>query len=42
MSDDLPILNPIEARVLGCLAEKKALTPDIYPLTQNAALAAAN
>ena len=39
---DLPILNPIEARVLGCLAEKKALTPDIYPLTQNAAHAAAN
>jgi uncharacterized protein YceH (UPF0502 family) len=42
VSDDLPILSPAEARVLGCLAEKKALTPDIYPLTQNAALAAAN
>ena len=42
MFDDLPILSPAEARVLGCLAEKKALTPDIYPLTQNAALAAAN
>jgi uncharacterized protein YceH (UPF0502 family) len=39
---DLPILSPIEARVLGCLIEKKELTPDIYPLTLNAALAAAN
>jgi uncharacterized protein len=42
MADDLVVLNPVEARILGCLAEKKALTPDIYPLTLNAALAAAN
>ena len=42
MADDLPILNPIEARVLGCLAEKKELTPDVYPLTLNAALGACN
>ncbi|TPK70525.1 DUF480 domain-containing protein [Mesorhizobium sp. B2-4-15] len=42
MSDDLPILSPSEARVLGCLIEKKELTPDVYPLTLNAALAAAN
>lgn len=42
MSDDRPILSPVEARVLGCLIEKKELTPDIYPLTLNAALAAAN
>ncbi|ESX70185.1 hypothetical protein X757_25805 [Mesorhizobium sp. LSHC414A00] len=42
MSDDLPILNPVEARVLGCLIEKRELTPDVYPLTLNAALAAAN
>jgi uncharacterized protein YceH (UPF0502 family) len=42
MSDDLPILSPVEARVLGCLIEKKELTPDVYPLTLNAALAAAN
>ena len=42
MSEDLPILNPAEARVLGCLIEKKELTPDVYPLTLNAALAAAN
>lgn len=39
---DLPILTPIEARVLGCLIEKKELTPDVYPLTLNAAHAAAN
>ena len=42
MADELVVLNPVEARILGCLAEKKALTPDIYPLTLNAALAAAN
>src|SRR6185437_14969435 len=39
---DLPILNPVEARVLGCLIEKKELTPDVYPLTLNAAHSAAN
>lgn len=39
---DLAVLNPSEARVLGCLIEKKELTPDIYPLTLNAAHAAAN
>ncbi|MER8826304.1 DUF480 domain-containing protein [Mesorhizobium sp. M0938] len=39
---ELPILSPVEARVFGCLIEKKELTPDIYPLTLNAALAAAN
>jgi uncharacterized protein YceH (UPF0502 family) len=41
-TSDLPILTPAEARVLGCLIEKKELTPDIYPLTLNAAHAAAN
>ena len=41
MPDD-SIISPVEIRVLGCLAEKKALTPDIYPLTLNAAHAAAN
>jgi uncharacterized protein YceH (UPF0502 family) len=40
--NDLPILNPAEARVLGSLIEKKELTPDVYPLTLNGALAAAN
>jgi uncharacterized protein YceH (UPF0502 family) len=42
LSDDLPILNPAEARVLGSLIEKKELTPDVYPLSLNGALAAAN
>jgi uncharacterized protein len=42
MADELPILTPAEARILGCLIEKKELTPDIYPLTLNAAQAAAN
>ena len=39
---DAIVLNPAEARILGCLAEKKELTPDVYPLTLNSALAAAN
>ncbi|MEQ1936942.1 DUF480 domain-containing protein [Mesorhizobium sp. CN5-321] len=39
---DFPVLSPAEARVLGCLIEKKELTPDVYPLTLNAAQAAAN
>jgi uncharacterized protein len=38
----LPVLNTIEARVLGCLIEKEATTPDAYPLTVNAAHVAAN
>lgn len=38
----LPHLNAIEARLLGCLIEKKALTPDVYPLTLNALQTAAN
>ncbi len=42
MSEPLPILNPAEARVLGCLIEKRELTPDVYPLTLNGVLAAAN
>ena len=39
---DLPTLTPAEARILGCLIEKKLLTPDVYPLSLNAAQAAAN
>ncbi len=42
MADDPEILNPIEIRVLGSLAEKKALTPDVYPMTLNALVVAAN
>jgi uncharacterized protein YceH (UPF0502 family) len=37
-----PQLNTIEARILGCLIEKAAITPDVYPLTVNAAVAACN
>lgn len=39
---DAPILDPIEARVLGCLVEKAATTPEVYPLTLNAVVAACN
>ncbi len=35
-------LNALEARILGCLMEKSALTPDQYPLTLNALVAACN
>lgn len=35
-------LDATEARLLGCLIEKEATTPDIYPLTVNAAHSAAN
>lgn len=38
----LPQLSASEARVLGCLIEKEATTPDTYPLTVNAAQVAAN
>ena len=36
------VLSTAEARVLGCLIEKEATTPDTYPLTVNAAQVAAN
>lgn len=35
-------LNAIEARILGCLIEKQALTPESYPLTLNALVTACN
>lgn len=35
-------LTPIEARVLGCLIEKRATTPDHYPLSTNALVNACN
>jgi uncharacterized protein YceH (UPF0502 family) len=38
----IPLLNAVEARVLGCLIEKEATTPDAYPLTVNMAQLAAN
>lgn len=36
------LLNPLEARVLGCLIEKEATTPDIYPLSLNSLVNACN
>ena len=36
------VLDTIEARVLGCLIEKERTTPEYYPLTLNAMLAACN
>ena len=35
-------LDPVEVRVLGSLMEKQLSTPEYYPLTLNALLAAAN
>lgn len=35
-------LNPHEARVLGCLIEKEATTPEYYPLSLNALVNACN
>lgn len=35
-------LDPIEARVLGCLAEKDMATPEYYPLSLNALTNACN
>lgn len=37
-----PYLAPIEVRILGCLIEKEATTPDVYPLTVNNVVAACN
>lgn len=37
-----PVLDAIEARILGCLIEKAATTPDAYPLTENAVVMACN
>ncbi len=37
-----PSSTAAEARVLGCLAEKKELTPDVYPMSLNGVHAAAN
>ncbi|UGA57184.1 YceH family protein [Vibrio sp. VB16] len=35
-------LSAIEARVIGCLLEKEATTPDLYPLTLNSLTNACN
>ncbi len=42
-SSEAPLLlTSEEARVLGCLLEKAATTPDVYPLTLNSLLSACN
>jgi uncharacterized protein YceH (UPF0502 family) len=41
-TETLPPLDAVQARVLGCLVEKAATTPDAYPLTENALVAACN
>ena len=38
----IPLLAPVEARILGSLIEKQATTPDAYPLTLNAVVTACN
>jgi uncharacterized protein len=39
---ELATLDATEARILGCLIEKAAITPEVYPLTVNAIVAASN
>ncbi len=39
---DATLLDAVQARLLGCLVEKEETAPDTYPLTVNAAQAAAN
>ncbi len=41
-SPTLPPLDAVEARVIGCLVEKAATTPEAYPLTLNALVLACN
>lgn len=42
MTTPLPVLSPLETRVLGVLAEKQRTVPDSYPLTLNALLSGCN
>ena len=37
-----PILDEVEARIVGCLIEKESTTPEAYPLTLNALTRACN
>ena len=41
-ADGAAVLDPFEIRVLAVLAEKEALTPDVYPMTLNAIVNACN
>lgn len=38
----VPVIDAIEARILGSLIEKEATTPEAYPLTANALVLACN
>jgi uncharacterized protein len=38
----LPLLSPLDTRVLGVLVEKQLTTPDYYPLSLNALVAGCN
>jgi uncharacterized protein YceH (UPF0502 family) len=42
MSEAIGLLSAIETRILGCLIEKEATTPEQYPLTLNAIHLACN
>ena len=42
MSHELPLLTPLEARILGVLVEKEKTTPDAYPLTLNSLTSGCN
>ena len=37
-----PLLDAVEARIVGALVEKQITTPDNYPLTLNALTTACN
>jgi uncharacterized protein len=41
-STTIPLLDPVEIRVLGSLIEKSITTPDYYPMTLNSLTAACN
>lgn len=42
VAQSVPALSAIQARILGSLIEKAAITPDVYPLTVNALVQACN
>ena len=42
MTITLPLLTPVEARILGVLVEKEKITPDAYPLTLNSLVTGCN
>lgn len=42
MTLTLPLLTPVEARILGVLVEKEKTVPDTYPLTLNSLVAGCN